>query len=419
MAPPPGGRACLRAVRRQAACVLVAALLLFGLSPPAFTQQITYEYDALGRLIFMASPEGIAQWEYDAVGNILRITSRRYSDVSGPVAILGLSPTKGVPGASVTLYGRGFGATRTENQVAFNGTAASVSAATTGTLTVTVPPGATTGLISLTAPLGSATSPEPFRILQTLVVTPDQTAVALGASVGFQAAVDGAPTTAVTWRVNGTEGGSGPTGTITSAGVYTAPISPPPVEPVTVEAVLTADPAQVATATVRVSQASGQLAAAPVTVASAAASPGQAVAGPVTVARAPSQPVDVLSGPVTVARAPDQDAAAATSPVSVTGRPLVSSVTPNSGTPGAILTLTLTGSNLQGATAVLALRSGLLDTTVTASAISPAPDGTNMTCNLTIGSSAPLGVRVLQVVTPQGRSIHYDLGTNTFTVRSP
>ena len=70
MAPPPGCRPCVRAARRQAACVCVAAVLLVGLSPPAFTQQITYEYDALGRLILMKSPEGLAQWEYDAVGNI-------------------------------------------------------------------------------------------------------------------------------------------------------------------------------------------------------------------------------------------------------------------------------------------------------------------------------------------------------------
>jgi hypothetical protein len=36
--------------------MLVAVLLLFGLSPPALAQQITYEYDALGRLILITSP---------------------------------------------------------------------------------------------------------------------------------------------------------------------------------------------------------------------------------------------------------------------------------------------------------------------------------------------------------------------------
>jgi YD repeat-containing protein len=399
--------------------VLVVAVLLFGLSTPAFAQQITYAYDVLGRLIFMTSPEGVAQWEYDAVGNILRITTHRYADATGPVAILAMNPTKGTPGTMVRLYGRGFGATPTDNQVAFNGTSATVTAASASTLTLTVPSAATTGPISLTAPLGSATSPEPFTVLQTLTVTPDQIAVALGASVGFQATMDGVPTTGVIWRVNGTEGGSGQTGTITSAGVYTAPISPPPVEPVTVEAVRNADPAQVARATVRVGQAAGQIAASPVTVGSAATNPAQAMAGPVTVARTPSTNAEPVSGPVTVARTPGDNGLAAASPLSVTGRPVVSGVAPTDGTPGSVVSVTLTGANLQGATAIQALRNGVADTTVTASAVVPAPDGASLTCTLTLGGSAPLGARVLQVVSPQGRSIHYDLGTNTFTVRSP
>lgn len=404
----------------RAACVSSAVLLiLLGSSPPTVAQQITYQYDALGRLILVSTPEGIAQYEYDAVGNILRITTRRYADVSGPVAILGMSPTQGAPGITVQIYGRGFGLTPADNQIAFNGTAATVTAATANTLAVTVPTGAASGLIRLTAPQGLATSPEPFTVIQALAVVPEQADVALGASVGFRVTLDGTPTTAVRWRVNGTEGGSVQTGTVTSAGVYTAPTTPPPVEPVTVEAVLTADPAQVATATVRVGQASGQLAAAPVTVASAVAKPGQAMAGPVTVARAPSQPGDAFSGPVTIARSPDQTVLAATSPVSVTGRPVVNGLAPDGGPPGSVVSLTLTGANLQGAAAIQALRNGVADTTVNGSAVVPAPDGASLTCTLTLGASAPLGARVLQVVTPQGRSVHYDFGTNTFTVRSP
>ncbi|HEX7551007.1 MAG TPA: IPT/TIG domain-containing protein [Candidatus Methylomirabilis sp.] len=403
----------------RAVCLLAVLLLLFGLSPPSSAQQITYQYDALGRLILVSTPEGIAQYEYDAVGNILRITTHRYADVSGPVAILGMSPTQGAPGTTVQIYGRGFGLTPADNQIAFNGTPATVTAASASSLTVTVPAGATTGPIALTAPLGTATSPHPFTILQSFAVVPDQADVALGASVGFRVTLDGTPTTAVKWRVNGTEGGSVQTGTVTSAGVYTAPTTPPPVEPVTVEAVLTADPAQGAIATVRVGQASGQLSAAPVTVARPAANPGQAVAGPVTVARAPSQPGDAFSGAVTVAPAPSQTALAVTSPLSVTGRPIVSGVAPTGGTPGSVVSVTLTGANLQGAAAIQALRNGVADTTVTTTAVVAVPDGTSLTCTLTIGASAPLGARVLQVVTPQGRSIHYDLGANTFTVRSP
>ncbi len=144
-----------RSGRRTVSMSLVVLLILFGLSPPTTAQQIAYEYDALGRLILVSTPEGIAQYEYDAVGNILRITTRRYADVSGPVAILGMSPTQGTSGTSVQLFGRGFGPTPADNQLAFNGTPATVTAASAGSLTVTVPAGATNGLVSVTAPQGS------------------------------------------------------------------------------------------------------------------------------------------------------------------------------------------------------------------------------------------------------------------------
>ena len=72
-------------------------LVLLALSPAA-AQQITYEYDPLGRLLLVSSPEGVARYEYDAVGNILRIVTRRSSDVSGPVAILLMNPAQGPVG---------------------------------------------------------------------------------------------------------------------------------------------------------------------------------------------------------------------------------------------------------------------------------------------------------------------------------
>ena len=108
---------------------LTFLLLVIPLSlPPPALSQVTYEYDALGRLIVVGTPEGVAIYEYDAVGNILRITTRRHADVSGPVAILGMNPARGAPGAAVTLYGRGFGATPADNQLVFNDTPAQVTA---------------------------------------------------------------------------------------------------------------------------------------------------------------------------------------------------------------------------------------------------------------------------------------------------
>lgn len=403
----------------RAVCLLAVLLLLFGLSPPGLAQQIAYEYDALGRLILVSTPEGIAQYEYDAVGNILRIVTHKYADVSGPVTILGMSPSKGTPGTTVQLYGRGFGATPAENQVAFNGTTTPVTAATTTALTVTVPAGATTGPVGVTAPQGSATSPDPFTVVQTFAVSPGQADVVLGSAVGFRALLGGVVTTDVTWRVNGIVGGNAQLGTVTPTGVYTAPQTPPPVEPVPVEAVLTADPMQIATATVRISQSTGQMAAPAVTVAGAAALAGQIQAGPVTVAGAAAASAQSLSGPVTVAYAPALNAMASAGALTVTGGPVITGVNPTSGTPGGTLTLTLSGANLQGASAIQALWNGLGDTTLTASAVTPSADGTSASCTLTIGAAAPLGTRVLQVLTPQGRSTNFNVTLNVFTVSAP
>jgi len=235
----------------------------------------------------------------------------------------------------------------------------------------------------------------------------------------------------VTWRVNGIVGGSGTLGIITPAGTYTAPSTPPPVQPVPIEAVLTADPSQIATASVRVvGQVSGIEAAAPVSVAVTPSS-GPAASGPVSEQVTPqsspaaSGPVSVqitpetgpaTTGPVSVAVTP-QSPPAASGPLAVTGGPFISSVAPNSGALGASgLGVTLSGANLQGASVVRFLRNGSVDTTLTATSIVPDGDGTSVSFSLAISGSAVTGSRVVQVVTPQGTSTNFDLGTNLFTV---
>lgn len=399
----------------RAACVFVALILVFGLSPPAVAQQISYEYDALGRLIRVIAPEGVAEYEYDAVGNILRITSRRFADVSDPVAILTVSPTKGPVGTTVRLYGKGFATTPGDNQVAFNGVPATVTAATSSSLITTVPSGATTGPITLTAPLGTAISPEAFTVLQAFVVEPAQADVALGGVVDFRATLGGVPTADVTWRVNGFVGGNAQLGTINTMGLYTAPSTPPPVQPVTIEAVLTSDPTQIATASVRVvGQTSGLEAAAPVSVGVTPAA-GPTASGPVSVRLTP-QSGPAASGPLSVALTP-QSAPAASGPVSVTRSPVVTAVSPNSGTVGTSgLAVTLTGANCQGASLVRFLRNGATDSTLSVSGVVPSGDGTSVSFSLTISGTAATGPRVVQVVAPQGTSTNFDIGSNVFTV---
>src|SRR3989475_849849 len=60
-----------------------------------------------------------------------------------------------------------------------------------------------------------------------VTVAPNPATVEVFASQQFTATVNGQPSTSVTWQVNGVAGGSTPTGTISSTGLYNAPHSVP------------------------------------------------------------------------------------------------------------------------------------------------------------------------------------------------
>lgn len=72
-------------------------------------------------------------------------------------------------------------------------------------------------------------------------VCPATDSVRTGGSATFVASVANTTNTAVSWQVNGVPGGSAAYGTVTSAGVYTAPASAPPAGTVTVSATSQAD----------------------------------------------------------------------------------------------------------------------------------------------------------------------------------
>jgi YD repeat-containing protein len=125
------------------------------------TLAVAYSYDDLGRLKSVVDPTGdTAVYNYDAVGNLLSI-DRHASSV---VSVVEFQPKSGAVNTTVTIQGSGFSTTPNQNTVTFNGTAASVTAATIASLTVTVPLGATSGLINVTAPGGSAASSVPFTV---------------------------------------------------------------------------------------------------------------------------------------------------------------------------------------------------------------------------------------------------------------
>ncbi|MCC6748175.1 MAG: IPT/TIG domain-containing protein [Deltaproteobacteria bacterium] len=83
-----------------------------------------------------------------------------------PPSIASFSPTNGTVGTVVTITGSYFSSIATNNTVFFGGNApAVVSAATTSSLTVSVPVGATTGPITVTTASGTATSAASFVVL--------------------------------------------------------------------------------------------------------------------------------------------------------------------------------------------------------------------------------------------------------------
>ena len=147
-------------------------ILALGFVSPLWAQSnsVQYVYDALGRLTQVVDPSGnVAVYNYDAVGNLLSITRSTVSPSS--LAILGFSPTQGAVGQTVTIQGQNFNTTPNSNTVEFNGTAATVTAATANSLTTTVPAGATTGPISVTVGSSTATSSSNFTVLQIPVIT--------------------------------------------------------------------------------------------------------------------------------------------------------------------------------------------------------------------------------------------------------
>jgi sugar lactone lactonase YvrE len=85
--------------------------------------------------------------------------------------LTGFSPTSGAIGTVVTLTGTNFSTILLDNIVKFNGTAATVSAATTTSLTVEVPAGAGTGKISVEVDNQIATSSNDFTVLAPLTLT--------------------------------------------------------------------------------------------------------------------------------------------------------------------------------------------------------------------------------------------------------
>lgn len=177
-----------------------------------------------------------------------------------PVQLWSTSPTSVPVGAfTISLNGANFGANSVVN---FGSTAlattllSSTGLKATGTATaaqvgtkvsITVTNSGLGGTTSTAVNL-SVTAASPV----TVTVAPSSAAVAATATRQFSATVTGVANTAVTWNVNGVASGNATVGTISTAGLYTAPAAVPNPASVTVQATSVQSPSATGTATVTV-----------------------------------------------------------------------------------------------------------------------------------------------------------------------
>jgi hypothetical protein len=170
------------------------------------------------------------------------------------------------PGATTQFLATVTGTTNTAVTWQVNGTPG--GSATTGTINAnglytapnTIPNPATVTVTAVSSANMSDSGSAMVTVAQQVAVTvsPSPISVAIFTTQQFTATVNGLPSTAVTWQVNGTTGGNATTGAISTAGLYTAPHSisnsliPPNGAPVTVQitAVSTANPTSSGSATV-------------------------------------------------------------------------------------------------------------------------------------------------------------------------
>ena len=129
--------------------------------------EVTYGHDDLGRMTAVFDSTGAgSKISYDEVGNITGIVSLP----AASVAVAQISPERAPVGASVDVYGTGFGTDPTAITVSFNGAKVSPTAANLhrNRLTVAVPSGATTGPVTLTV-AGTSSAYSGFTVSATVL----------------------------------------------------------------------------------------------------------------------------------------------------------------------------------------------------------------------------------------------------------
>jgi YD repeat-containing protein len=356
-----------------------------------------YGYDANGRLHVVVSPTGeAAVYEYDAAGNFTAI--RRIT--ADTLQLFGFTPTSGRPGDQVAFFGTGFGAG--VSSVSFNGTAAQIVSVVANAVTATVPSAATTGLVTIAAAKGAVTTSTPFTVLASVQVFPANAIVLVNQTFQFTAADSVSGDIGVTWSVNDVVGGNSSVGTITQSGLYTAPGQA--LGSVTIKATSNSTSTISGQAQVRVRDPNNL---------GAVFSRGVSVGiGLPLVEFVPSRAVSVVIGHL------PGDGTAISPAVTVTTGPAISAVSPASLVRGSTTTVTISGANLSGATAVGFFNSdGTQDTAISTAGITPSSDGMFLTLSVTVPSGGSIGLRTVVVATPAGISASQAAGSNTVQIQ--
>ncbi len=174
------GKSARRSVWMRRAALAVAIRLLAVCLPISAAWAATqYLYDDLGRLVLVANPSGSIVYAYDASGNVSTITQLSAASLS----VTGFTPAVGYAGLPITIYGNSFSTTPANDHVTIGGVTATVTAATTTTLSTTIPYGAATGPISVTVNSTTATSSQNLVVKVPTITSFAPTVVNPGAAV--------------------------------------------------------------------------------------------------------------------------------------------------------------------------------------------------------------------------------------------
>jgi len=104
--------------------------------------------------------------------------------------------------------------------------------------------------------------------------------------------------------------------------------------------------------------------------------------------------------------------------VGVSFQPVITSVSPASGSPGTpSVVLRVLGAGFDGATTISFLRNNTVDSSITVVTFTVTPDGTEADVEIAIAPSAPVGARVIRITTSAGSSTAGGTGGNLFTVQ--